>query len=132
VARIKFDTTEVSAVADVLANAAGVAPEVARKVVAKGALNIKTDARRRISGLAHAPAYPFSITYDSHETATGAWAEIGPDKDRRQGALGNILEYGTRKNPPHPHMLPAAEAETPRFAKAMEDAAVRALGPGFS
>lgn len=125
---LTFDTAEVAEVADILVKAAGVAVEEARKVVAKGALNIKQDAQRRISGLAHAPAYPRSITYDSHETRLAAWAEIGPDKNKRQGALGNILEYGTIKNAPHPHMRPAAEAEQPRFGKAMEDLAVKALG----
>ena len=94
---------------------------------AKGALNIKTDARRRVTGLAHAPAYPRAITYDSHETPTGAWAEIGPDKERRQGALGNLLEYGSVHNQPRPHMAPAAKAEAPRFEKAMQDLAVKAL-----
>jgi hypothetical protein len=107
-------------------------PEVAvkdlRAVVQKGALNIKKDAARRISGLRHAPAYPRSISYDSHETATGAWAEIGPDKDKRQGALGNLLEYGSIKNAPRPHLGPAADAEEPKFVKALEDLAVKALG----
>lgn len=116
---LSFDTDEVAAYADILVNAAGVAPAEARKVVAKGALNIKTGARRRVSGLAHAPAYPNAITYDSHETPGGGWAEIGPDKDKRQGALGNILEYGTIKNAPVPHMAPEAEAELPKFEKAM-------------
>lgn len=125
---LKFDTAELAAVADILARAATAAPGDVRAVVQKGALNIKTDARRRASGHAHSPAYPFSITYDTEFTRTGASAEIGPDKNRRQGALGNILEYGTTKNAPIPHMRPAAEAEEPRFAKAIEDAAVKAIG----
>ncbi len=95
-------------------------------VVKKGALNIKKDAARRISGLAHARAYPRSITYDMLPGINPA-AEIGPDKSRRQGALGNILAYGTAKNPPHPHMRPAAGAELPKFEKALEDLAVKAL-----
>jgi hypothetical protein len=127
---LHFDTAEVAAVADILVRAAAVAPLAARAVVAKGALNIKTDARARISGLAHAPAYPSAITYDSHETAGSAWAEIGPDKDKRQGALGNLLEYGSTNNGPRPHMGPAAEAELPKFAAAMEELAVKALGLG--
>lgn len=124
---LTFDTAEVAAVADILVKAAGVAPVEARKVVAKGALNIKTDARRRVSGLAHAPSYSNSITFDSHETATGGWAEIGPDKSKRQGALGNLIEYGSVNNAPIPHMAPAAEAETPKFEKAMEDLAAALL-----
>lgn len=127
---LHFDTSEVAAVADILVHAAGVAPAEARKVVAKGALNIKTDARKRASGLAHAPAYPNSITYETHETATSAWAEIGPDKDKRQGDLGNLLEYGSTNNAPRPHLGPAAETELPKFEAAMEALAVKALGLG--
>jgi hypothetical protein len=108
--------------------AAGIAARDSRAVVAKGLLNIKTDSRRRAPGLAHAPAYPRAITYDVTQTATGAWGEVGPDKDRRQGALGNLLEYGSIKNPPHPHMGPAGDAEEPKFAKAMQDLAVKASG----
>lgn len=96
-----------------------------RAVVARGALNIKTDARRRISGHPHSPAYPSSITYDIRVGPTSAEAEIGPDKQRRQGALGNILEYGTVHNAPIPHIRPAAEQELPRFERALEELAVR-------
>jgi hypothetical protein len=107
--------------------AAGVVLRDARAVVEKGALNIKKDAAQRIRGLAHARAYPFSITYDVYSGLTGPVAEIGPDKTKRQGALGNILEYGTVNNPPHPHMRPAADRELPRFEKALQDLATRLL-----
>ena len=96
-------------------------------VVKKGAQNIKEDARKRVSGLAHAPAYPSSITYDVWVGFRGPQAEIGPDKSKRQGALGNILEYGTIKNSPIPHLAPALKAEEPRFLKALEDLALKAL-----
>ena len=125
--QLKVDATEVVEMRKILVNAAGVAPVEARKVVAKGALNIKTDARQRATGLSHAPAYPRVITYDTHVTLTGAWAEIGPDKDKRQGALGNLIEYGSVNNPPHPHMGPAADTERPKFEKAMEAIAVGPL-----
>lgn len=108
--------------------AADIALTGVRKVVQKGALNIKTDARRRVTGLAHAPAYPYSITYDTEIKRNRVEAEIGPDKDKRQGALGNLLEYGSVKNPPIPHMAPAAQAELPRFEKALEDLAAKATG----
>lgn len=124
----KFEDREIRLLGEDLLKAAAVAPTETRAVVARGAFNIKRDAAQRISGLRHAPAYPRSITYDSHETPKSVWAEIGPDKDRRQGALGNILEFGTRKNAPRPHLAPAAEAELPKFEKAMTDLAAKALG----
>lgn len=125
---LTFDTAEVAEVADLLAKAPGVAAAEARRVVAKGALNVKTDARRRISGHPHMPSLPAAITYDTHETVGTVWAEIGPDKEKRQGALGNIAEYGTPKNAPIPFMRPAAETERPKFEKAMEDLAAKAIG----
>jgi hypothetical protein len=127
--KVTFDTHELTALIDDMeaAAAAATAPVVG-KVVEKAALNIKNDARRRAGGLAHAPAYPRSITYDAvRVTRTGAATEVGPDKDKRQGALGNILEYGTRKNAPIPHLAPAAEAEEPRFARALEELAAKAI-----
>jgi hypothetical protein len=125
---IDFESPDLRRLAHDLDEAARIAPVEARKVVAKGSHNIKTDAQRRVTGLAHAPAYPRSITYDTHPTPTGAWGEIGPDKDKRQGALGNIIECGTVKNPPRPHMAPAGDAEEPRFVRAMQDLAVKASG----
>lgn len=137
--RIKFDTSEVAEVAEIIGHAAGVAPAESRKALAKGALNIKTDARRRSSGIAHAPLYPYTITYDSHETPGGGWAEVGPDKDKKVGGgphqtpgnLGGLFEYGGPRSAPIPHMLPAGEAEAPKFARAMEDLAVSMLGSDF-
>lgn len=98
------------------------------KVVEKGALNIKKDAAQRISGHPHAPHYPKSISYDVRRTFGGIEAEIGPDKGRMQGALGNILEYGTSKNAPLPHLAPALDAEEPKYVKALEDLLDNLLG----
>lgn len=125
---VRVNGDGLDAVLRAVSDAARIAPTDARKVVAKGALNIKDDARRRIRGLAHARAYPSSITYDLWPNWRGAVAEIGPDKAKRQGALGNLLEYGSVNNPPHPHLAPALAAERPRFERAMEDLAVDALG----
>lgn len=100
---------------------AGTLPAV-DAVVAKAAVTVKKDAAKRASGLAHAPSYPRSITYDQFHTPFTSQAEIGPDKDRRQGALGNILEFGTLKNAPVPHLIPAADAEAPRFEAAIAKA----------
>lgn len=93
-------------------------------VVSKGALNIKLDAARRISGhTRHLPSYPQSINYDLAITGAAIEAEIGPSKDRRQGPLGNILEYGSPGRPPIPHLGPALDEEAPRF-----EAQIEALG----
>jgi hypothetical protein len=105
-------------------------PEVA-KVVGKGSNNIKKDARRRARKAAgrHARRYPYTIGYDLREYPyiKRVESEIGPDKNRKQGALGNLLEYGSVNNAPQPHMRPATDAETPKFESAMEALAVKLL-----
>ena len=126
---LKFDTSEVREFAAVLDRAAGVAPVEARKVVARGALNVKRDAQHRVSGSQHFPKLARAFSYDSHETPAGGWAEIGPDAARPQGNLGFIPEYGSLRTAPRPYMLPAGQAEQPRFEKALQDLAARALEP---
>lgn len=94
-------------------------------VVKRGAMNIKRDWRDNAKATSgqHARAYPFSISFDgpervgTHEIV----AVIGPDKDKPQGALGNLLEYGDggAKNPPHNDGKRAADKEQDRFANAI-------------
>jgi hypothetical protein len=95
-------------------------PAAAVQVVAKGALNIKNDWRKAWAGLAHAPHLPAAITYDTTVRRTSIEAEIGPDKDRRQGALGNLIEFGSVKNGPRPGGAPALEREEPKYVSAIE------------
>jgi hypothetical protein len=99
------------------------APAIATAIITKGAVNIKRDMRADAQGINHAPAFPDSITYDIHQTFTGPEAEIGPDKGKRQGALGNILYFGTSKNGPVRNISRGIEAEAPRFAAELAKAA---------
>jgi hypothetical protein len=125
---VRIDRGDLDRLVAALDKAVYTAPAEVEKVVAKGALNIKNGARRRIGRPAHAPAYANSITYDIQQWGMGAIAEIGPDKGRRQGALGNLLEYGSVNNAPIPHIAPAAQEELPRFERAMEDLGEKLLG----
>lgn len=96
-------------------------------VVAKGALNIKTDWRQRWSGLSHAPALASAITYDMTVGVGTIGAEIGPDKAKRQGALGNLIEFGSRNNAPRPGGGPALNTEQPKFEAALAAVLVKSL-----
>jgi len=125
---VRFDTSEVDEIAVLLLRGADVAPAETRKVVTRGAFNIKKDAARRISGHPHLRRLPYAINYDTGQTRTGAWAEIGPDHGRPQGPLGNLPEYGSINNAPTPYMRPAADAEIPKFDQAMEALAVKGIG----
>lgn len=120
-----FAETEALA-ADLALAPARLAVELAA-VVSKGALNVKNDWRANASGLPHAPAYPASITYDIAKAPGRIEAEIGPDKNKRQGALGNLIEFGSANNPPHLDGARALAAEAPRFVEACAEAAQRAV-----
>ena len=117
---VDFDASELNTLVGRLDESARAAMPQAEAVVKRGALNVKNQARDLISGLAHAPHYPRSISYDVEVGVLGVEAEIGPDKDRMQGALGNILEYGTANNAPFPHLGPALDREAPRFMENIE------------
>lgn len=111
----------------------GAAEEVGPKaaaVVKRGGLNIK----RHWIGLAKAiddvsaRAYPFSLSFDMVNQGDRISAVIGPDKSRRQGALGNLLEYGgagAHNHPQHSGDV-ALDAEEENFKKYLGD-----LGEGL-
>ena len=89
-------------------------------VVKKAAVNVKRDWRDNAlaSSGVHTPRYPYSITFDEPvREGKSVSVEIGPDKAKSQGALGNLLEYGSVNNPPHNDGKRAAEAEAPRFER---------------
>lgn len=98
-----------------------------RGVVAHGAVNIKKDWRQRWGGIAHAPALSGAVTYDIVFGLMTVGAQVGPDKDERQGALGNIIEFGTENNAPIPGGLPALESEAPRFERELANLGERLL-----
>lgn len=91
-----------------------------RPVVAKGALNVKNALQRAARSSGHYKHFHRSISYD---LVGDLEAEIGPDKDRIQGALGNILYFGTSKNAAVLDLDQALAREAPRFELALADVA---------
>lgn len=104
--------------------AARSAEDTAAAIVRRGAVNLKRDwrANARASAPHYATAYPYSIGFDIVTVEDHVLAEIGPDKDLRQGALGNLLEFGSVHNPPHDDGGRALRAEEPRMVAAFENA----------
>jgi hypothetical protein len=57
-------------------------------------------------------SFPSSVTTDIR----GLTAEVGPDKNKRQGALGNLLHFGTSKSGPTlPNPQTYLDAAQPKF-----------------
>lgn len=110
-------------------------PEV-RKVVAKGAVQVKKGWADRWKGHPSIRHLPRSLSYDTSGDATSEEAEIGPDPSRRQGNLAHLIEfgnaeYGTVRNAPIPGGVPALAKEEPRFVKALADLGEKAVGDGM-
>ena len=102
-------------------------------VVEHGALNVKNgwaDNARQSSGR-HAPAYPASISYTlslGAALAGDVTAEIGPDKSKPQGPLGNLLEFGSPHSAPHNDGGRALQVEASKFEEALAAVTLDALG----
>lgn len=122
-----MDTPETLAAAMLLA--AAEAAVGTRAIVQKSALNIKNEAKRNVreSAPIHNAHAAEAITYDTKFDGPSVMAEIGYDKGRRGGSLGNILEYGSAHNPAHRDLGRAADNEEPRFETALTVMAERLL-----
>lgn len=102
-----------------LALAPGKAQRRSYEAVRASAAKVQQTARQFSDGLAHARLYPASITTETKIKPTAFEAEIGPDKDLPQGALGNLLEYGSVNNAPIAHLGPAHDLVGPDFERAI-------------
>lgn len=108
------DVSELNTLAADLTKAGLVAGAKAYGVALDYAQDTKADARSFAPKGPHVPQYADSITYDIEVGPTGIVAEVGPDKDRPQGALGNLLEYGTSEQAPQHHLGPAHDRNLPK------------------
>ncbi len=94
-------------------------------------VNIQDAWREKATGNRYAPQFPGSITYDLEVYhgfgASVLRSDIGPDKDRPQGALGNLLEYGSVNNPPRGYGLAALQENEQDFQDGLEKALADAI-----
>lgn len=129
---MRYDTGELERLRADLGALIPASAEESKRVVTRGAFNIKKDWKDNAqrTSTPHARLYPRSISYDVSAIGSGVgWeAEIGPRKDRPQGPLGNLLEFGSINNPPHLDGAHALEAEADRFERAVGDLGEQLLG----
>lgn len=123
---IEFDTSELDGFAADLGQSSARVTRNVQKAVEVTARKVKDDARKFATGINYARNYPRSINYDiRYKLPFEVSAAIGPDKNGPQGALGNILEYGSVNNAPVKHLGPALDKNEQDFVdglmKAVED-----------
>ena len=112
-----IDTSEFRALAADLGKASREAFKEAEKVTEKAAHNIKTTMADDAKSSGTYRHFAGSISYDRAMSVGQIGYEIGPDKDRTQGALGNILYFGTSKNAPVLDVEVGLRKEAPEFEK---------------
>ena len=102
----------------------------ADRVLERGALGVKNsmaeDARSRHGGFAR--HFYRSISYDRRYGVGRLSYEIGPDKSRRQGALGNLLYFGSSRNAPTLDIEAGLNAEEPKLLSEMGKMLERVTG----
>lgn len=148
----EIDNSDLSKLASDLGRVSDETWENSQKAITVTAQKVRDTARENATGMAHAPAFPHSITYDvgvgydqsigqavtsvvsgaiSSARSSTLRAEIGPDKDRPQGDLGNLIEFGSVNNAPQGIMHGALQANEADFERGVDravDDALKGLG----
>ena len=113
---MQIDTSEITRLAADLGRAGVRAVGPTRAAVEASAVAVRDSMRAAATGHPRFRAFPASITHD----VRGLDAEIGPDKSKRQGALGNLLYFGTaRSGPTLPHPSEALGQAVPVLERAL-------------
>ena len=117
---ISMDLSEVNRlVADLGKVESGLLDDV-DKVAQRSAENIKKDLNAQAAGSSFR-GMAGSVTYDHRWSRGAVEYEIGPDKGRRGGALGNIFFFGTSRGGGTGDLDGPLREEGPRLEKALGD-----------
>jgi hypothetical protein len=124
----ELDASELLAISEYVEDGARRAAEGAYPLVQEHALALQKrwqDNARETAGR-HGKHYPRAITAEQIYAEDAAIWEIGPDRARKQGSMGEGFEYGGPYQPPHLDGQRAAVATEPEFNAAV-DAFARTL-----
>lgn len=123
---ISFDFSELDELA---ADLAAVPPEAVKTLDSAfrfTAHRIKQGAAKKVSGRRHWKQAASAIDYDVEHTPTGPEAEIGYDKSKRAGPLGNLVEFGAPGAPnaltPGNELVSTLHEEREDFVRGIERA----------
>lgn len=117
---IEFDASELDRLVGVIGKQEARAAAGLYAIGTKAAVNVRDGMREQVAPHPHFAAMAGSITYEVVPAGlrTVAW-RIGPDKDRRGGALGNIFYFGTSNNAPVDSIDRPLREERPRLERAL-------------
>lgn len=123
-----MDLSDVRKLATSLGKIAGSSVKDVDGVMKKGAQNVKEEMEADIRTSRHfvgkkGPGLESSISYDSAYGVGGVRYEVGPDKSRPGGALGNIYYFGTSRGGGSGDIEKPLRSESPRLEKALGDLA---------
>jgi hypothetical protein len=121
-------SAEFRALANDLGKIAGHAVKDVDEVLKKGAQNVKTEMVADATASEHFKGMAGSISYDSRYSIGTPRYEVGPDKGRRGGALGNIAYFGTSRGGGTLDIEKPLHSEEPRLTSALEALAERWAG----
>jgi len=99
----------------------------ATKAVAVTALNVKKTWQGKVAGSVGLSGLARALSYDVHAKGGAVEAEIGYDKSRPQGPLGNISEFGSIHHPPRGFGAAALQENQDDFVHGIETAVDDAL-----
>lgn len=122
------DSHEVKELALDLAKAPGRIQRRVPAVLRKGAVEVKKGMRhdfrdKPISKAGHRGYYPHLLRAIGYDELTPYDYEIGIDKNAHQGALGNIIAFGTAHNGPEVDHTAALRREAPAIERHLADTA---------
>ena len=136
---IEFDFSELTRLAADIDEAADNVMPLIETALGVTSLRIKRGAARKVSRRRHFRQAAGAIDYDVRHFAgfggASAESEIGFDKDREAGALGNLTEFGAPGSPnaltPGNELASTLHDEEPDFVRGVEravDDALRKVG----
>lgn len=122
-----FDFSELDSLAADLGEVPKNAGPLINSALQHTAVEVKKSWQKRVKGAKHLPGLPAAIDYDV-STFQGFGAsvlkiEVGFNKDKPQGALGNVNEFGTPLVAGRGHGMAALEDNIADFEKGLGDAA---------
>lgn len=123
-----FDFSEIDKLAVDLGSVASQTQPNVHKAVEVTARKVKDAWRDRLKGSAHLRLLPHAVTYDITEPGGAVEGEIGFDKGRKQGPLGNVSEFGTPTVGPRGFGLASLEENQEDFVKGIGLAVGDTLG----